>query len=236
MIKKIMAALALGGLCASSLKAQPAQDKSYHELSVATNGIWDNWYVQAGLDMTLQNPYGVNFSEVFPKGKTFGIHAAVGKWFTPGLNLRMKMMWDNGIVGNGHLEWVAPFGRNSINHGDGGLAGIYGEAHLCLTNLILGYDESRRWDIAAYPRMGLVFNFSIGSATPVIGAGVINTYRINSKYSVYLDMAYNMTTSEYTDGATWSRGGVNGNANGYMDISLGVQINLGRSTFTRLAR
>lgn len=34
---------------------------------VLTGTLWDNWFVQAGLDMSLQNPYGCDFSEVFPK-------------------------------------------------------------------------------------------------------------------------------------------------------------------------
>lgn len=42
-----------------------AQDKQ----QTVTGSIWGNWFVQAGLDMTLQNPYGCNFSQVFPKEK-----------------------------------------------------------------------------------------------------------------------------------------------------------------------
>ena len=30
---------------------------------VMTNGIWDNWFVQAGVDMSLMNPYGCDFSK-----------------------------------------------------------------------------------------------------------------------------------------------------------------------------
>lgn len=29
---------------------------------VLTGTLWDNWFVQAGLDMSLQNPYGCDFS------------------------------------------------------------------------------------------------------------------------------------------------------------------------------
>lgn len=46
---------------------------------VLTGTLWDNWFIQAGLDMSLQNPYGCDFSEVFPKGKTFGVDVALGK-------------------------------------------------------------------------------------------------------------------------------------------------------------
>ena len=80
------------------------------EQKVLTSTLWDNWFVQAGLDMSLQNPYGCDFSEVFPKGKTFGVDVALGKWFTPHVALRGKVNWENGlsIFKNKHLEWVGP--------------------------------------------------------------------------------------------------------------------------------
>ena len=46
---------------------------------VRTDGFWSDWFVQADLDMTLQNPYGYNFANVFPNGKSFGLDVAVGK-------------------------------------------------------------------------------------------------------------------------------------------------------------
>lgn len=236
MIKRIIMALAFISGCSQATNAQTKQDDSkLHEFAVSTNSIWSNWYIQAGLDMTLQNPCYHDFSEVFPKGKTFGIHAAIGKQFTPGLSARMKVMWDNGIIENKHLEWVAPFGKNGVNFDKGGIMAIYGEVHLCFTNLLLGYDETRRWDIEAYPRMGLVSNKATESGSPVIGVGVINTYKISDKLSLYFDMAYNMTTSEFVgNDGPWSGGGVNGNANGYFDLNIGVQYNLGNNKFKRL--
>ena len=78
-------------MCASlSVFSQEKED-------VASSGIWDNWYLEAGMDMSLQNPYGCNFSAVFPNGKTFGIDVAAGKWFTPFFGLRGKLNWENGI-------------------------------------------------------------------------------------------------------------------------------------------
>lgn len=53
--------------------------------SVVTNSFWDNWYVQVGMDMWLQNPHGANFKNVFPNGKSFGLDLALGKWITPEL-------------------------------------------------------------------------------------------------------------------------------------------------------
>ena len=73
--------------------------------------FWNNWYLQTGLDMSLQNPYGYSFSDVFPNGKTFGVDVALGKWFTPEVGVRAKVNWENGIglFRNDHANWLAPF-------------------------------------------------------------------------------------------------------------------------------
>lgn len=94
------------------------------EQKVLTGTFWDNWFVQAGLDMSLQNPYGCDFSEVFPKGKTFGVDVALGKWFTPHVALRGKVNWENGlsIFKNKHLEWVGPADDPQSNMDKGGYA------------------------------------------------------------------------------------------------------------------
>lgn len=43
-----------------------AQDESQIDSNaVVTNSLWDNWYGQLGVDMTLMNPYGTNFADVF---------------------------------------------------------------------------------------------------------------------------------------------------------------------------
>lgn len=42
-------------LCLTGMKAQGKQEVFY------VNSFWSNWYVQTGLDMSLQNPYGHDF-------------------------------------------------------------------------------------------------------------------------------------------------------------------------------
>ena len=87
-----------------------------------TRGFWDNWFVQAGLDMTLQNPYGYNFANVFPNGKSCGLDLAVGKWFTPQVGVRGKFNWENKLplLENGDANWLAPFYEPGVNREKGG--------------------------------------------------------------------------------------------------------------------
>lgn len=192
---------------------------------VVTNPFWSNWFVQAGLDMSLQNPYGCNFSKVIPKGMSFGLDAAVGKWFTPEVALRAKVNWENGLVKNDRLEWIAPAGRNGENYRKGGYVLMTADVLLNVHHIFFGYDEQRRWQLSAYPRAGLIHNFAIDSASPVVGVGIENTYRLNDRVSLFADVDYQATTSESSAGHTGM--GVSSGSNGFFDLSVGVQIDLG---------
>ena len=52
----------------SNAQAQSGSLASPDKYAVSLNSFWSNWYVQVGLDMSLQNPYGHSFSHVFPNG------------------------------------------------------------------------------------------------------------------------------------------------------------------------
>jgi hypothetical protein len=61
-MKKLMIALAFAGMGAVAANAQ-TQIETPSKYTVATNSFWSNWYVQVGVDMSLQNPYGSNFGD-----------------------------------------------------------------------------------------------------------------------------------------------------------------------------
>ena len=206
-----------------------ATDKGAGKYAARLADVWDNWYVQAGLDMSLQNPYGYDFSKVFPNGKTFGVNAAVGRWFTPGLGLRAKANWENGIrwFENGHAAWLAPMYECGVNMDRGGYVALYGDIQFDIHNLFLGYDRERMWNFQLYPRAGVAYNFGSSKGTPILGAGLGNTFRLNGKWCIYLDAAYQMTSSGFIPVAT----GTGSNSNGYFDVNVGVQYNFGKWGF-----
>ena len=171
------------------------------------------------------NPYGCNFSEVFPKGKTFGLNAAVGKWFTPEFALRARLYWENGLVKNSHLEWVPPTDDPSKNYDSGGFGVASLEAMLNLTNAITGCGEPRRWHTSAFVRAGIISQFESGSASPLMGAGVEQTCRLNRRLSLFADLAYQVTTSE-SSGGRGTGMQVSTGSNGFFDIDLGVKVDL----------
>ena len=195
------------------------------KLGVMTNGIWDNWFVQAGLDMSLMNPYGCDFSKVIPKGTTFGLNGALGKWFTPEFGLRGRVQWDNGLIPNNGLEWVAPADDPKQNYKKGGLATVALDAMLNLTNVAAGYDPERRWHTSAYIRAGIITQFAEGSGSPLAGIGLEETYRLNDRWSLFGSLGYQVSTSE---GMGYSTTGMDvaAGSNGFFDIDFGVKVDI----------
>ena len=126
---------------------------------VVADGFWKDWYVQRGLDMTLQNPYGYDFSKVFPNGKSFGLDVAVGKWFSHQVGGRGKFNWENKLplLENGHANWLAPFDQPGVNREKGGYIALYGDVLFNLHNLFGAYRADRTWNARLYPRVGVSY-------------------------------------------------------------------------------
>ena len=204
-----------------------AQDKQ----QTVTGSIWGNWFVQAGLDMTLQNPYGCNFSQVFPKGKTFGLDVALGKWFSPHVAVRGKVNWENGLplFENKHLEWVGPAEDPTSNIDEGGIVILSVDCPVSVKNIFMDYDPDQKWNFYVFPRAGLGCNLAISSSSPMVGVGLGGTYKVKGRLSVYADMAYQVISSEFTGGVSGTGMSVAAGSNGFFDFNVGVQIDLGKS-------
>lgn len=213
-------------------KGKKVKKEKGDEHAVLTNGIWDNWFVQAGLDMSLLNPYGCNFGKVIPKGMTFGLNGAMGKWFTPEYGLKVRVQWDNGLIPNNGLEWVPPVDDPKQNYKKGGLAAVSLDAMVNLTNAFSGYDPERKWHTSAYLRMGIITQFVEGSGSPLGGLGLEETYRLNDRWSLFGALGYQVTTSEGM-GVSTTGMEVAAGTNGFFDIDFGVRYDIGHNKFYR---
>lgn len=207
-------------------------DKSLNEDGVCLNHFWDNWFVQAGVGMSLINPYGTNFKNVFPNGSTYGVNVGGGKWFTPEVGIRGGVNWQNGIIRNQSAYYLEP---NPEEDPDGeldkkGFYALYADMFLNLHNIIGGYDKNRKWNAIVYPRMGLAENFSSSfSECPILGIGTEHTFALNDRLKLFADLTYQVTTSGFLDRKYYT-GESNGlSSNGWFDINVGVQYELGQT-------
>lgn len=197
---------------------------------VVCKSFWNGWFVEAGLDMTLHNPYGHNFSKVIPKGTSFGLNAGVGKWFSPDIGLRGRINWENGfpLFENKKLEWVAPAGANGINMDEGGCLLVYLDVLLDMKNLLCGYNPDKKWSVLLMPRMGIASNLATNSGSPFVGAGVGCTRTINKRLSLYGDFAVHIITSEYYGDVGPTGMSVQSGSNSFFILNAGVQWKLGK--------
>ena len=197
---------------------------------VVINSFWDNWFIQAGLGMSLLNRYGENFAKVFPNGKTFGINLGMGKWITPGVGIRGGLNWQNGIVGNDHFSWMDTKGQPGSNHDGGGYAAVYADLFLNLHNLFGVYDKDRVWNAIVFPRAGLDSNLEYNTTSPLVGIGTAQTFKLNNRLKLYADVAYQFTPNEFVMGEEVSE---HSGSNGWFDLNVGVQYEFGRNTWVK---
>ena len=110
-MKKLLMALVVAGMSVSPM----AQTEEYpvREHSVETNSFWSNWFVSLGGGVQVmpidRGENGVGLFETLTPNFT----VSLGKWFTPGLGLRLQS----------HL----PFYKNELGEQNNGYA-VYGQA------------------------------------------------------------------------------------------------------------
>lgn len=167
--------------------------------------------------MSLVNPYGTNFKNVFPNGNTLGVNLGVGKWFSPEAGVRGGVNWQNGIIVNNHASYLAPEEGSGGDPDKHSYVALYADMFFNLHNMIGCDDESRKWSAIIYPRMGLAKNFASSyEECPLVGFGTEQTYKINDKLKLYADVNYQVTTGGFLDGADTGRTG----SNGWFDINV----------------
>ena len=227
--------LAFAGVSAASM-AQNADPTE--KFSVSTNSFWSNWFVQANVAGTAfwgNQEVGNNFSKSPLKGfrNNLGFSVAVGKWFTPGLGLRTKFngAWGRTVVSenkktNANKYWT-----------------LSEQVMFNLSNMLLGYNESRVWDFIPYASVGVNRNMSANCYAPVAGIGILNEFKINNKWAVNLDVNYMLGTSDY-DGFEGSLPdakpydarsfkGLVANHDRTLNVEVGLTYNLGKATFNK---
>ena len=193
--------------------------------------LWSNWFIQAGLDMTLQFPYDHKLSEAFTKGRSFGLDAAVGKWFSPEIGVRIKVNWENGfpLFRNKKLEWIASGESGKSNMDQGGYVAGDFDVMFNVHNCFWAYRPDRKWNAIVFARAGIASNFAIDSASPLVGVGCGISRRLAPRFSIYGDMAYQVITSEFFSGVAHTGMSVSTGHNAFMDFNVGIQVDLGRS-------
>ena len=208
-------------------KARNIMNKSSDSKDVVINSFWDNWFILAGMGMSLINPYGTNIANVFPNGSMVGVNFGMGKWFTPEVGLRGGLNWQNGLIVNHHAHYLDANEENGPLKDRHDFLAVYGDFFFNLHNIFGGYKENRVWNAIVFPRMGIAWNFaSYHQECPVLGMGTEHSFRIGDRLKLYADLAYQVTTGGFLDANFITGSGPS--SNGWFDLNVGVQYELGQ--------
>ena len=214
-MKKVFYLVAMAGMLAiPAANAQVTRVVEVAEIpvskySVQTNGFWDNWFVSlnAGAQFSYLNPAG---SQDFKDRITFSGLAYAGKWFTPGVGMRLAY---NGMKFQGYDEKL-----DYMN--------LHMDAMMNVTNMIMGYNPDRIYNLVPYVGMGAVRVFDLNNYSFGFNAGILNSFRLNDSWAVNLEMGALLAEKDMD--------GVEGSKRGFDDIftlTAGVTYNIGGDTW-----
>ena len=197
-MKKILLALVVAGM-SMGVMAQ-TEDYPVKKHSVQTNGFWENWFVTAGYAgqvVVMDRAEGVGLFDTYSSNAT----VAVGKWFTPGLGLRLQTFLPS---------YYDEFGEK------GKAYSLYGEALFNLTNMLGGYKQDRFYSAVPYVGFGRLWGDECVWSPWVLG--YMSKFRINNSFSIdfelYLRQQNHMVQTTWYNwqagamlGLTWNIGG-----------------------------
>lgn len=168
---------------------------------VETNRFWDNWFVSVGGGGQIY--FGDHDKQLgLSKRISPALDIAVGKWFTPGIGVRIMY---SGLQSKGATrdDWAC-----DITHGTGehvpGWAGVPGDdlqyskykmgnlhadVLFNVLNLIGGYNENRKWDLSPYAGLGWARVYDSPSAKEVsANIGLFTSWNFCDALALNLDV------------------------------------------------
>ncbi len=229
-MKKLLIVLAFAGISVAGF----AQDETTQKYSVATNSFFGNWFVQVGADWNAwyssqEHGRGLASSPVKSFRSKPGVAVSVGKWFTPGLGLRLKAqgIWGKVVgatprrtsaIDNSHKYWVAQ-----------------GQAMLNMSNLLFGYNPERVWNVIPFAGAGIGRSMTVNRYGVSLSAGIQSAWKLTDRLGVYAEAGINTLSADF-DGVSGNfynhRGWDKRDNNLYAEV--GVTFNLGKTTWDKV--
>lgn len=200
MKKSIFAAFAMAAVaapvCAQTEQAGTMEETieySDDKYKVETNHFWDNWFVTVGAGGGL---FLGDHDRQIGLGKRISpaLDIEVGKWFTPGLGLRLGY---NGLSAKGATRWSTAHSTGEQVPGwNGGMDyskfkyfNLHADVLFNFSNLFCGYNENRIWNSSPYVSVGWMRTWeapTVGNIT--MSVGWLNTFRLNKALDLNLDL------------------------------------------------
>lgn len=188
---------------------------------VETNHFWDNWFVSAGFGG--QIIFGNHDKQVkFFDRIAPALDIAVGKWFTPGIGVRL-MYSGLSVKGATQKEGHGEFPAHSTGvdvPGKGGdgywlmkqkfdFYNLHLDALFNMSNILCGYNEKRVYNCTPYVGLGWARVWESPQSMEVsANVGILNSFRLNDALNLNLDIrgAYVSDRFDGELGGRWGEG------------------------------
>lgn len=231
-MKKFVIGAALLGMSMTAFAQQADPTMKY---SVATNSFWSNWFIQVGGDYNIwysnqehgrHLDNGGDFDFLSKQRRSFGGSIAIGKWFTPGFGLRTKLQGFNskkiGAVGvTSQHFW-------SLNE----------QIMFNLSNLFMGYNPERVWNISPFIGGGMARNMSANRYVMQLSAGINSSWRLCRNLDLYAEAGWNRMEDNF-DGNEMAQLSNSHHGRGWEDkdnhlyAEIGLTFKLGKATWNK---
>lgn len=191
--------LALAGLTSGAWAQNSTSEVVEYEViqvqdkyQVITNPFWSNWFfsIGGGAEAT----FGDN-----DKAGSFGkrisptLNVSVGKWFTPGLGLRLQYsgLQARGFTYDGGADYVKGaelkdgYYKQRFDY-----MNLHGDVMFNLNALFGGYNQHRVYEVIPYVGAGFTHNYSKPHREALsVNAGIINKFRISNAVDINLELS-----------------------------------------------
>ena len=192
-----LCALAFCPAFAQTSTTEEKVEYSEDKYKVETNRFWSNWFISAGGGAQIY--FGDHDKQVsFGKRLAPALDIAVGKWFTPGIGMRLMY---SGLQQKGATQ------KGALSHSTGGdvpgkggngywlekqkfdMANFHADILFNFSNLFCGYNEKRIWNCSPYAGLGWARVWKSPSAKEVsANVGILNSFRLCSALDLNLDV------------------------------------------------
>ena len=231
-MKKFVIGAALLGMSMTAFAQQADPTLKY---SVATNSFWSNWFIQVGGDYNIwysnqehgrRLDNGGNYNFLSKQRRSFGGSVAIGKWFTPGIGLRTKLQGFNS-------KKIGAVGVTSQNFWS-----LNEHIMFNLSNLFMGYNPERVWNISPFIGGGMARNMSANRYVMQLSAGINSSWRLCRNLDLYAEAGWNRMEDNF-DGnemaqlsnTHYGRGWED--KDNYLYAEIGLTFKLGKATWNK---
>lgn len=193
----VLLAIGAGPMLAQNSASDEVVEYSTDKYKVETNKFWNNWFVSVGGGAQI-------FFGDHDKQAKFGdrlapaLDIAVGKWFTPGIGVRL--MYSGLQIKGATQKGALAHSTGSDVPGKGGsgywlekqkfdMFNIHADVLFNLSNLLCGYKENRVWNCSPYVGLGWARVWDSPQAKEVsANIGILNSFRLCSALDLNLDV------------------------------------------------